>query len=61
MSQFTFIEISRCHNLGVIIFCAYTKFKKNECLSFFSCKIPFKTVVSFFLGGGGAGESGRYH
>ena len=59
MSQFTFIEISRCHNLGVTIFCAYTKFKNNESLSFFNYKIPFKTVVSSFLGG--AGESGRYH
>lgn len=52
MSQFTFIEISRCHNLGVIIFCPYTKFKNNESLSFFNCKIPFKTGVSFFGGGG---------
>ncbi len=51
MSQFTFIEISLFHNLGVIIFCASPKFKENEWMPFdFTCyKCPFKTICVFFL------------
>ena len=49
MSQFTFIEISRFHNLGVIIFCASPKFKENEWMLFhFTCyKLSFQNNVFF--------------